>query len=85
MTEKTLFKFEKKMTKSEIAEHLDQISEKLKSGEPITFNSDKSIELNPSETSEFEIKVEEEGSETSLELEIEWDQNKSDSSDLNIS
>jgi len=85
MTEKTLFKFEKKMTKSEIAEHLDQISEKLKSGEPITFNSHKSIELNPSETSEFEIKVEEEGSETSLELEIEWDQNKSDSSDLNIS
>jgi len=85
MTEKTLFKFEKKMTKSEIAEHLDQISEKLKSGEPITFNSDKSIELNPSETSEFEIKVEEEGSETSLELEIEWDRNKSDSSDLNIS
>jgi len=85
MTEKTLFKFEEKMTKSEIAEHLDQISEKLKSREPITFNSDKSIELNPSETSEFEIKVEEEGSETSLELEIEWDKNKSDSSDLNIS
>jgi len=85
MTEKTLFKFEEKMTKSEIAEHLDQISEKLKSREPITFNSDKSIELNPSETSEFERKVAEEGSETSLELEIEWDKNKSDSSDLNIS
>ena len=69
--EKTLFKFEKRMSRRDIAEHLDQISEKLKNGETISFDSGKEVELNPSVNPEFEIKVEEEGSgEKSLELEI---------------
>lgn len=72
MTEEVLFKFEKEMSKNEIAEHLDRISEKLKSGEPVKFSSDTEIELEPGENPEFEIKVEREGDETSLELEIEW-------------
>ena len=85
MVEKTLFKFEEKMGKKDIAEQLDKISEKLKSGEPIKFDSQKSVELNPAETSQFEIKVEEEGQELSLELEIEWNKNSSGQNKLNIS
>jgi len=85
MTEKVLFKFEEKMSKSDIAKHLDRISNKLKNNEPIKFESNDSIELNPSDNSEFEIKVEEEGSETSLELEIEWDNTDSKDSGLDIS
>ena len=84
--EKTLFKFEKKLSRKDIAEHLDQISEKLRKGEPITFNSGEEVELNPSERPEFEIKVEEEsGGEKSLELEIEWnDQDEENDSRLEI-
>lgn len=84
MTEKTIFRFEQKMSKEEIAQHLDEISRKLKNGKPITFQSDKSVELSPSERPEFEIKVEEEGDETSLELEIEWHKGEKNS-DLEIS
>jgi len=86
MTEKTLFKFEERKSKKQIAEHLDQISSKLKSGEPITFESDKSIELNPTENTEFEIKVEEESEgDISLEIELEWNKNnEKNNSELNI-
>jgi len=85
MTEKVLFKFEEKMSKTEIAEHLDRLSDKLKKNQPISFESEESIKLNPSENPEFEIKVEEEGDETSLELEIEWSKSGSESSRLEIS
>jgi amphi-Trp domain-containing protein len=80
MVEKTLFKFEDKISKNEIAKHLDRISEKLKSGEPITFQSNENIELQPSDRPEFEVKVEEEGNELSLEVEIEWDKGETNSS-----
>ena len=84
MVEKTLFKFEDEISKTEIAEHLDRVSEKLKSGERIKFKSNEDIELNPSENPEFEVKVEEEGNELSLEIEIEWDKDET-SSNLEIS
>ncbi|MEF8880249.1 MAG: amphi-Trp domain-containing protein [Candidatus Nanohaloarchaea archaeon] len=84
MGEETLFKFEKKMNKIEISEHIDKISEKLKADEPITFESDKSVKLTPSAQPEFEIKVEEESDgDISLEMEIEWNK-KDESTDLEI-
>jgi amphi-Trp domain-containing protein len=80
MTEEVLFKFEQKMSKTEIAEHLDRISEKLKSGEAVKLSSDTEIELNPSQQPDFEIKVEREGDEISLELELEWNEGEEKSS-----
>jgi amphi-Trp domain-containing protein len=83
MSEETLFRFEERMSREEIAEKLQTISENLRSGEPIVFESDGSVELRPSAQSEFEIEVEEEGrGEKSLELEIEW--KEGDDSELEI-
>lgn len=71
--EKVLLKDEQKISREEIAEKLVKISQGVKKGN-ITLNSgSEELELELSETPEFEIKVEEEGDELSLELEIEWD------------
>jgi len=74
--EKVLLKDEQKISKEEIAEKLVKISQGVKRGD-LTLNSgEEQVAMEFSDTPEFEIKVEEEGSEMSLELEIEWDKNK---------
>lgn len=74
--EKVLLKDEQKISKEEIAEKLVKISQGVKRGD-LTLNSgEEQVAMEFSDAPEFEIKVEEEGSEMSLELEIEWDKNK---------
>lgn len=84
--EKVLLKDEQKISKEEIAEKLVKISQGVKRGD-LTLNSgEEQVAMEFSDTPEFEIKVEEEGSEMSLELEIEWDKNeKGKSSGVEIS
>jgi amphi-Trp domain-containing protein len=83
--EKVLLKDEQKISKEEIAEKLVKISQGVKRGD-LTLNSgEEQVSMEFSDTPEFEIKVEEVGSEMSLELEIEWDKNKERESGVEIS
>lgn len=79
MTEETLFKLEKKMDSAEIAEYLRNIADKIESRQTITLESgiDK-VSVETDRDSVFEVKVEREDDEESLELEIEWKNSKSD-------
>ncbi|GEM_PF-1852215 len=73
MVEKVLFEVEEKMKGPEIAEKLRAIAKKIESQEPITLESgEQSVVIETNRPAEFEIKVEEENGEESLELEIEW-------------
>lgn len=75
MTEETLFKMEKRMQGSEIARYLRNIAEKLENQETIVLESGKEkVSLETDRDTVFEVKVEREGDEESLELEIEWKQ-----------
>ncbi len=82
MVEKVLFEIEKEMNGAEIAGKLRAIAEKIESGEPITLESEsQKAELETDRPAEFEIKVEEENGEESLELEIEWKRNRQESNE----
>ena len=84
--EKVLFEVEEKMSNQEIAEYLKNIAEKLEKGQEIKLESgDQSVQLDTDRPAEFEIKVEEENGEESLELEIEWKKGSQKSDDLSIS
>jgi amphi-Trp domain-containing protein len=80
MTEKKLFGFERKMDREEVAEYFEAIAKKLRAGQPLTLSSgEKEVKINPAEVVEMEVEVEQVRDETSLEIEIEWSQNKEES------
>lgn len=71
--EETVFRSEEVLSREEIASFLGDISGKLESGEALNLKSgQQETQLDVPEKAEFEVKVEEEGEETSLEIEIEW-------------
>ena len=73
MSEETVFKMEKHMDNASIADQLHKIADKLANDEKITLTSgNNSVELETDRDAVFEIKVERETDEESLELEIEW-------------
>jgi len=77
MPEEVLFESERAQSRAEIAETLRAVADKLDAGESITLSAgEQSIELDPSERPEFEIKAEREtgggAEELSVEFEIEW-------------
>ncbi|GAA0670606.1 amphi-Trp domain-containing protein [Natronoarchaeum mannanilyticum] len=77
MPEEVLFKSERAQSRTEIAETLRAVADKLDAGESISLSAgEQSIELDPSERPEFEIKAEREtggsSEELSVEFEIEW-------------
>lgn len=78
MPEKVLFEIEKDMQNSEIADYLRDIAEKLENKEKIILRSEnQEAKLETDRKAIFEIKVEQEENEESLELEIEWKNKKS--------
>lgn len=83
--ERVLFEMESKMNGAEIAEYLRKIADKVERGESIKLGSDnQAVELDTDRPAEFEVKVEEEDGEESLELEIEWNNNSESSENLSI-
>jgi len=83
--EKVLFEMEKEMSGTEIAEYLRSIADKVEQRERIKLNSgNQSVELDTDRPAEFEVKVEEENGEESLELEIEWKKSGKSSESLSI-
>ena len=83
--ERVLFEMEKKMSGTEIAEYLRKIADKVESGESIRLESgDQNVELDTDRPAEFEVKVEDENGEESLELEIEWKSDRKKDEGLSI-
>ena len=79
MPEETLFKMEKAMDNASIAKQLRKIADKLESNHKITLKSGSdSVELDTDRDAVFDIQVERENGEESLELEIEWKKGKKD-------
>jgi amphi-Trp domain-containing protein len=71
--ERTLLETEERTDRGGVAAYLRQLAGRLESGEPVTLEGGGAeVELDVPETVDFEVTVEEEGSEMSLELEIEW-------------
>lgn len=79
-----VFKNEEKISRSEISDNIRKIADRVEKGEINLKAGEDTVQLRPSNSCEFEIKVEEEtDSELSLEMEIEWDSN-GDEADLEI-
>lgn len=71
--ERTLLETEEKKDRDSVAAYLRQLADRLESGDPVTLSGGgQDVELDVPEVVEFEVKVEEDAGETSLELEIEW-------------
>lgn len=77
--EKKIFSSEQKLSREEIAEHLEGIAKGVKQGNVKLNYGQESIELGIGDQPEFEVEVEKEGDEYSLEVEIEWDERESGS------
>lgn len=94
MPEDVLFKTESARSRSEIAEYLRTVADKLDAGDPVTLSAgSESVTLEVPARPTFEVKAEREYSksggpgELSLELELEWDEDGGDeagSGDLSI-
>ena len=85
MPEEVLFESESDQTREEIASYLRNVADKLVKGEAITLKSgSESVTMEPPARTTFEVKAEREGptdgsGELSIEFEIEWDENASES------
>lgn len=73
--EEKIFSSEQNLSREEVAEHLEGIARGIKKGEVKLNYGQESIELDIGSQPEFEVEVEKEGEEYSLELEIEWKEN----------
>ncbi|MFB6071588.1 MAG: amphi-Trp domain-containing protein [Halobacterium sp.] len=92
MPEEVLFESEVRQRRTEVADYLRTVAEKLEAGGSLTLSAgDQSVTLDPRETVDFEVKAEEEteaGSppERSVEFELEWREGKGEpAGDLDIS
>jgi amphi-Trp domain-containing protein len=71
--EKTLLKAEKVQSRDEVAAYLQRVVEKLQSGDSIVVRGGgDEVNVEIPDRVEFEVKVEEEADETSIEFELEW-------------
>jgi len=85
MTERVLFESEQYASRSEVADYLRTVADRLEDGDAISLEgSGDPVTLDPPATVEFEVKAEHEGptdaGELSLELELEWDVDDADGS-----
>jgi len=81
MPEEVLFEMEASQSRTEIAEYLRTVADKLATGESITLSAgDRSVTMDIPERPTFEVKAEREGptdgpGELSIEFELEWPEN----------
>ncbi|WP_255170842.1 amphi-Trp domain-containing protein [Natrononativus amylolyticus] len=77
MSEETELEYEQDLSRAEIADHLEAFAENLRGDDEIEFAvGDDTVVVNPPETIEFEVEIEDEsddgGVERSIEFELEW-------------
>jgi len=90
--EEVLFETERRRDRTEIADYLRTVADRLESGDSLTLSSGgDSVDLAIPARPTFEVKAEREtesgGTELSVEFEIEWDEGQADadgSDDLSI-
>ncbi|MEE6209984.1 amphi-Trp domain-containing protein [Salarchaeum sp. III] len=70
--EEVLFESETDESRAAVADYLRSVADRLDDGAVTLRSGGEEFTVNPPETVEFEVKVEREGAETSLELELEW-------------
>lgn len=71
--EEILFEMEEEKSRDEVAAYLQRIVDKLESGESIALKGGgDEVDVDVPDRLEFEVKVEEEAGERSLEFELEW-------------
>ena len=89
MPEKVLFESEQLMGRDAVADYLRTLADSLESGSDVTLRAgEQSVTMSPPGEVEFEVKAEREGpeggdGELSIELELEWPENPTDT-DLSI-
>lgn len=79
MTEEVLFKTEQSRSRGEIAQYLRTVADKLDEDGKLSLSAgEESVEMEVPERPTFEIKAEREeesdGTELSVEFELEWDE-----------
>jgi len=75
MPEEVLFETEQRTDRPDVADYLRSVADRLEAGDPVTLRAGgESITLDPPATPTFEVKAEREGSELSVEFELEWDE-----------
>lgn len=84
MTEEVLFKTEQSRTRGEIAEYLRTVADKLDDDGKLSLSAgEESVEMEVPKRPTFEIKAEREeesdGTELSVEFELEWDEGQEES------
>ncbi|MFB6269179.1 MAG: amphi-Trp domain-containing protein [Halobacterium sp.] len=77
MSEEILFENELHRSRSDVADYLRAIADKLDAGDPVTLTAgDQSVTVDPPASVDFEVKAEREtgagADELSVELELEW-------------
>jgi len=78
--EEVLFESETMESRAAVADYLRSVADRLDEGEVTLRGGGEEFTVDPPETVEFEVKVEREGDETSLELELEWAEGASEES-----
>ena len=72
------------MSREEVADYLEDVDEGLRSGEEFSLTiGEQTFDVNPTESVEFEVELEDEEDERELEFEIEW-QRGGDESELSV-
>lgn len=73
MPEEVLFVHETRSTRADVADYLRTVADSLDAGNDLTLSDGgESVTVSPPDSVEFEVKVEREGSEKSVEFELEW-------------
>lgn len=78
--EEVLFESETDESRATVADYLRSVADRLDDGTVTLRSGDEEFTVEPTEPVEFEVTVEREGAETSLELELEWTEGASEES-----
>jgi len=92
MSEEVLFETERRESRERIAAYLRTVAQKLESGGSFALSAgDQSVTLDPPAETTFEVKAEREtpsgggDGELSVEFELEWDENATDTDEVDAS
>ena len=72
------------LSREEVADYLEDVAEGFRSGEEFSLTiGERTVDVNPADTVEFETEIEDEEDERELEFEIEWDRGE-DEAELSV-
>jgi amphi-Trp domain-containing protein len=78
MSEETVHESERRTTRQALSSYFRRLSNRLRRGEPVPADEEQTLTVHPPEMPEFEVEVEREEGDVSLEIEMEWDEEDGD-------